>query len=55
MARNAGRGGGRVRAVKDPSRLRNGGGARTTARDTQTGRFVEAKKAGDFKGVRREG
>ena len=56
MAKNGGRGGGRVGAVKGRSQTRNPKTGLWTKRDTQTGRFLDVKRSGgDFKGVRREG
>lgn len=56
MAKNGAKGGGRIGAVKGRSQTKNPATGLWTKRDTQSGRFVQAKKSGgSFKGVRREG
>lgn len=55
MAKNGAKGGGRVGAVRGRSQSQNPKTGLWTKRDTQTGRFVDAKKSGGtFKGVRKE-
>lgn len=55
MAKNGAKGGGRVGAVRGRSQSQNPKTGLWTKRNTQTGRFVDAKKSGGtFKGVRKE-
>lgn len=55
MAKNGAKGGGRVGAVRGRSQSQSPKTGLWTKRDTQSGRFAQAKKSGgSFKGVRKE-
>jgi len=55
MAKNGAKGKGRVGAVSDRSQFRSSQTGLWVKRDTNTGRFMAAKKSGgSFQGVRRE-